>query len=241
MLRERKDIGRAIPRSHEEWLLEAVKVSASPTLWPSFVLSMDSGLRASEVRALRRMDLDLEWRDRVIVQGTVRVPKSKTEDGTRRTIPLSSRVAAIPSLWLSRFEGAPRDAFVFPHHQVVLERAGAGPVTREVELHRPTGEWKSAWATARKAAGLHYRWHDLRHTLVSRLAENPHVSEQTIMALAGHVSKNMLERSSHIRTHAERAAIAALEVGRAGSDEVDREDGGGAEMGRTRPCRRRKK
>jgi len=75
------------------------------------------------------------------------------------------------------------------------------------------GEWKNAWATARKAAGLHYRWHDLRHTFVSRLAENPHVSEQTIMALAGPVSKKMLARYSHIRTHAERAAIAALEGG----------------------------
>jgi hypothetical protein len=34
----------------------------------------------------------------------------------------------------------------------------------------------------------------LRHTFVSRLAENPAVSEQTIMALAGHVSKSMLAR-----------------------------------------------
>jgi len=196
---------------------------------------MDIGLRASEVRALRRMDLDLVWRDGVIVRGTVRVPKSKTEDGTGRTVPLSSRVAAVLSLWLSRFEGAPPDAFVFPHHQVILGRAGAGPVIREVQLHRPMGEWKSAWATARKAAGLNYRWHDLRHTFVSRLAENPHVSEQTIMALAGHVSKKMLERYSHIRTHAKRAAIAALEVGWAGPDEMDFEGGVGTESGTLAP------
>jgi len=71
-------------------------------------------------------------------------------------------------------------------------------------------EWKNAWRTARAAAGLTYRWHDARHTFVSRLAENPHVSEETIKALAGHVSKRMLERYSHIRTEAKRAAIRSL-------------------------------
>jgi hypothetical protein len=46
---------------------------------------------------------------------------------------------------------------------------------------------------------------------VTRLAENPNVSEQTITALAGHVSKRMLEHYSHIRVAAKRAAIEALD------------------------------
>ncbi len=62
-----------------------------------------------------------------------------------------------------------------------------------------------------KEAKLYYRWHDLRHTFVPRLAENPAVSEETIRALAGHVSKQMLQRYSHIRNEAKVAAIAALE------------------------------
>jgi hypothetical protein len=37
------------------------------------------------------------------------------------------------------------------------------------------------------------------------------ISEQTITALAGHVSKRMLERYSHIRAQAKRDAIATLE------------------------------
>lgn len=73
--------------------------------------------------------------------------------------------------------------------------------------------WKSAWTRARATAGLNFRWHDLRHTFVSRLAENPAVSEQTITALAGHVSRRMLERYSHIRTQAKRHAIESLETG----------------------------
>ena len=46
------------------------------------------------------------------------------------------------------------------------------------------------------------------------VAENPAVSEQTIMALAGHVSKSMLARYSHIRSQAKQAAIEALEAAR---------------------------
>jgi len=73
------------------------------------------------------------------------------------------------------------------------------------------GEWKTAWNVARSTAKLKYRWHDARHTLISRLAENPNVSEQTITSLAGHVSKRMLERYSHIRAQAKREAIETLE------------------------------
>ena len=95
------------------------------------------------------------------------------------------------------------------------------PVLYEVDFNRPGAEWKSAWMAACQSAGLRYRWHDLRHTFVSRLAENPAVSEQTIMALAGHVSKSMLARYSHIRQAAKQAAIDALEADRAVAKSAD--------------------
>jgi integrase len=90
---------------------------------------------------------------------------------------------------------------------------------RTVEIHdldlaRPMGSWRTAWLAACKRAGVRYRWHDLRHTFVSRLAENPNVSEQTIRALAGHVSRQMLEHYSHIRSQAKLAAIRCLEDSR---------------------------
>ena len=72
------------------------------------------------------------------------------------------------------------------------------------------GSWRKAWRIASKA-GVRYRPHDMRHTFISRLAENPGVSVQTIKALAGHVSRQMLERYSHIRSEAKQAAIEALE------------------------------
>jgi integrase len=73
------------------------------------------------------------------------------------------------------------------------------------------GSWKKAWRLACNTAKARYRWHDCRHSFVTRLAENPLVSEGTIKALAGHVSKKMLDRYSHVRVAAKQAAITALE------------------------------
>ncbi len=58
---------------------------------------------------------------------------------------------------------------------------------------------------------MRYRWHDLRHTFVSRLAGNATISEQTVRSLAGHVSRQMLEHYSHIRSQAKQAAIRCLD------------------------------
>lgn len=51
----------------------------------------------------------------------------------------------------------------------------------------------------------------MRYTFILRLAENPNVSEQTIKALAGQSSRQMIERYSHIRSEAKQPAIQALE------------------------------
>jgi integrase len=83
--------------------------------------------------------------------------------------------------------------------------------------------WKTAWSRAKRLAGVTARWHDLRHTLVSRLAENPAISEETIRSLAGHVSRQMLSRYAHIRARAKRAATASLEIEVEGVESSDLE------------------
>ncbi len=180
-------------------MLDAAKESRSPALLPLVVLSLDSGLRASEVRSLRRKDLKLEWREGVIESGELIVPKSKTDAGTGRSVPLTSRICAVLTLWLSRFPEAEADSFVFPRFSVGLEGNARRPKFYAADLAQPIGEWKKAWKVACKVAKVQYRWHDCRHTFITRLAENPNVSEETIRALAGHVSRTMLERYSHIR------------------------------------------
>jgi integrase len=129
--------------------------------------------------------------------------------GTARHFPFTRRVCAVLTLWVARFPSAGRERYLFPRHAVSLA-GGMRPHVYAVDLTKPMAEWKTAWRRALKLAGLRYRWHDLRHTFITRLAENPRVSEETIRSLAGHVSKRMLERYSHIRTEAKRAAIAEL-------------------------------
>jgi len=209
--------GRALSREEESRLLTAIRHSISPVLLPLFVVSVDSGLRASEVRALKRGNISARWSDGEIVEAEIVVPKSKTEAGTGRVVPLTNRAREAIADWLKLLgEGGP-DAFLFPHHTVGFSRDGKGTSMRDVDFGRPIGEWKSAWRRALKIAGVKARWHDLRHTLVSRLAENPAVSEETIRALAGHVSHAMLARYSHIRSEAKRAAIASLDTGDQGA------------------------
>ncbi|MGH9405256.1 MAG: tyrosine-type recombinase/integrase [Terriglobia bacterium] len=209
-LKEQNQVGRAISREDETMLVAAMQNSRSPALLPLFVFSVDTGLRASEVRALRRSDLNLEWRDGIIGQGEVVVPKSKTEGGTGRLVPFTQRVCATLTLWLSQFPESGPDHYVFPHHKVGMAGDSRERKMWDVQLDKPAREWKSAWARACRVSSVRYRWHDCRHTFISRLAENPNVSEETLRALAGHVSKKMLERYSHIRSHAKRLAIASL-------------------------------
>ncbi len=208
---ERRDVGRSISREDEVKALDAIRQSRSPSLLPLFVMAVDTGLRASELRHLRRRDLHLTWANGFIDSGTVVVSRSKTEGGTGRMVPLTKRACAVLSLWLSRFPDAGPDSYAFPQHCVGFAGNKRKPALYDLDLTKPIGEWKSAWNVARTAAKLTYRWHDARHTFISRLAENPNVSEQTITALAGHVSKRMLERYSHIRAQAKRDAIETLE------------------------------
>jgi integrase len=69
--------------------------------------------------------------------------------------------------------------------------------------------WRSAWRAALKRAGLQIRFHDLRHTCITELAESQ-ASEHTRMAIAGHVSRKMIEHYSHIRMEAKRAVLDAI-------------------------------
>ena len=53
------------------------------------------------------------------------------------------------------------------------------------------------------------RFHDLRHTCITKLAEGQ-ASEQTLMSIAGDLSRKMLEHYSHIRMAAKRVALDAI-------------------------------
>jgi integrase len=89
--------------------------------------------------------------------------------------------------------GTQPDHFVFP----ACENGKIDPAN-------PQKSWRTRMAVPRKAAGLkNLRFHDLRHHAITELAESQ-ASEGTIMSVAGHVSRQMLEHYSHIRLDAKR-------------------------------------
>ncbi len=75
---------------------------------------------------------------------------------------------------------------------------------------RHINSWRTAWRSLTKKAGLpRFRFHDLRHCAITSLAGRG-AADSTIMAIAGHVSRRMLEQYSHVRMEAKRNAMEAL-------------------------------
>jgi integrase len=60
------------------------------------------------------------------------------------------------------------------------------------------------------------RWHDNRHTLVTALAES---GDEVIMSIAGHVSRAMLSRYSHVQMEAKRRALDEIAARQRAADE----------------------
>ena len=75
-------------------------------------------------------------------------------------------------------------------------------------------QWDTAWRALRDGAGLHgLRFHDLRHTVITELAEMG-VADHVLESISGHLSRRMLEHYSHIRIDAKRQALDALDQAR---------------------------
>ena len=63
----------------------------------------------------------------------------------------------------------------------------------------------------------------MRHTLVTELAESG-AGDEVIMSIAGHVSRAMLSRYSHVRMEAKRHALDEIAARQRTADEKRRED-----------------
>jgi integrase len=165
--------------------------------------------RGCELKGLRLADVDLISRSL-----TIRRTSTKTDAGCR-VIPLNENAlwAIARLIERAQFLGASQpEHHVFPaagfrHTQENRHVAGTG-----YDPTSPMRSWRTAWRSLTIAAGLQgLRFHDLRHHCITRLAEAG-VPEQTLMAIAGHVSREMLEHYSHVRMQAKREAVAALDI-----------------------------
>ena len=130
----------------------------------------------------------MKWDNAKLFERVLRVNRSKNESG-RRAIPLNDDAMAALARLRERAEAlgcAEPEHYVFP----ACEHGHIDP-TR----HQKT--WRTAWRNLTRAAGLKgFRFHDLRH-----------------QAIAGHLSREMLEHYSHVRMKAKREALDKLSSG----------------------------
>jgi len=191
----RNNVGRALS---DEEKLRLLRAAAKKPEWQlarlAMTLALNTTMRACEIKGLR-------WRDVNPTERTLTVLRSKTTAG-ERVIPLNNdAMAAVRELWerAKAFEGNEPAHFVFPACE-------CGRINPSL----PQKSWRTAWRSLRMEAGLRgLRFHDLRHQAITELAES-HASDQTIMSITGHVSREMLEHYSHVRLKVKRQALDAL-------------------------------
>lgn len=195
-LRTGADIGKAYSTEEKGSLFEAAKKRRSKAIYPALVLTLNCGLRDKELR-------QLQWARINLREAYLAVGESKTDAGSGRTIPLNAFALEVlkkyAAWYQEKFKALTPEWFVFP--------AGKPQPT---DPTKPCSSFKTVWRKIKAEAGVTGRWHDNRHTFITGLAESGEASEQTIMDIAGHVSKRMLKHYSHIRMEAKRRAVAAL-------------------------------
>jgi len=194
-LKVRKAIGKAYTEDEKNRMLEAARNARSPHIYLALNMALNAGMRDKEIKTLT-------WEQIHFDKNFLAVGRTKTEAGEGRTIPLNS--ALLPVLleyrqWYKMEFGEVRpEWYVFPWGK-----------PRPSDPTRPVTTLKTAWTNVRNAAQVKGRFHDNRHTLITELAESG-AGDQTIMDIAGHVSKQMLKHYSHIRMEAKREALEAI-------------------------------
>jgi integrase len=199
-LPERRDVGRALTPEQEVKLFEvaASRSEWSVAFWASLVAA-NTTATGCELRNLRLGDINMDSQTMY-----VRVGKNRFRI---RPVPLNrTALWAVEQLLdrARRLGATTADHYLIPRRVSGKTYDPAQPPSRWA--------WRTAWRKLTEACGLSgLRPHDLRHHAITRLAESSEASEQTIMAIAGHVSREMLEHYSHIRQDAKRKAVASLD------------------------------
>jgi len=192
-------VGRALTAEEQTRLFAA---AASNQEWEhvycAAIVAANTSMRPVEVKHLRRCDVDL-------VKKLLHVRRSKNES-SHRVIPLNT--SALNAL-ARMFERADMLGHTEPEHYL-------WPACQwgRFDAMKPMLKWDTAWRALRDAAGLQrLRFHDLRHTAITELAEMG-VADHVLESITGHLSRRMLEHYSHIRIDAKRQALDALDVQR---------------------------
>ena len=201
-LKVRKHIGKAYSEEEKKRMLEEAAKARSPHIYLALTLALNAGMRDAEIKSLSWAQINFQKR-------FLAVGRAKTEGGEGRTIPLNSELFAVLTDYVEwykhKFGATEPEWYVFPFGK-----------PQPTDPTRHVTSLKTVWNNVRTKAKVKGRWHDNRHTLITELAESG-AGDQTIMDIAGHVSKQMLKHYSHIRMEAKRNALETVVQKRATS------------------------
>ena len=200
-LEERKDVGKALSPEEERRLLDAItdqtSHSRSQTLGTFVRVALMTGMRSGEIIGLTWGQVDFDRR-------VITVGRAKTSFGTGRQIPMNAGLFAVLSVhaaWaMKRFNAMESSHYLFPFGK-----------PSPTDPTKPITDITGAWDALRARAEVDCRFHDLRHTCATKMAEAG-VPESTMKAILGHMSQRMLEHYSHIRMAAKRTAVECLSL-----------------------------
>lgn len=203
----RPKVGRALSENEERTLFE---VASSRRKWKvaylCALLTVNTTCGPKEIRMLRLMDIELTPSE-AAPYGTIRIALGAKNEYRQRMIPLNTTASLAISQLLAR---ARECGAIRPEHYLLPHRAPRG--ARGWDPTRPMSSWRKAWDKLREAAALpQLRMYDLRHHVITKLLEDENVSERTVIELAGHVSRKMLDTYSHIRMKSKFEGVMALE------------------------------
>ncbi len=176
-----------LPKSkRSKWVHQFEDGPFADYLKPMTLLSMQTGLRLTELTTLRWSSVSFENNPHLTVKS------AHSKSGKSRYVPLNADALIVLKNWKTLNEGA--DSYVFG-----LKSGGR---LKSV---------KRAWNEVLEHAGIHnFRWHDLRHHFASMLVMAG-VDLNTVRELLGHRSLEMTLRYAHLAPEDLSRAVRVLE------------------------------
>jgi integrase len=195
------DVPRAMtPDEQMHFLQVAGSKDEYAFIYAYTIVALQTTASTNELRELRIGDVMLS-------QGVLNIRRAAAKNRFRiRTIPIETqevRFALESLIWRAQQLGA-----AGPHHYL-FPLGGRGGHWYDPSRPMSDSGLKKRWDDVRVAAGLPWlRPYDLRHTAITRLAEEG-VAIPTILSFAGHISTKMQQHYTTISMTAKRKAMAS--------------------------------
>ncbi len=195
---ERRTAGRSRDRrlspTEERYLRTQLQDAPNPAMLPMFDLALETGARLGELLSLTWSEVDLD--------GKVAWLRD-TKNGHDRPLLLSNRAVAVlatlKAMPVRGLNGAVL-RILKPTHSKYWQEAKRNAVASYRAELKAVGEVPDPKFLD------DFRWHDLRHEAISRIAERGALaSTQQMQMFSGHKDVRMLQRYTHIRTFTELA------------------------------------